>query len=312
MEEQHSHSHSHNHSHSHGSHVQGARLLWVTALNFFITVVQIVGGIFSNSLSLLSDAFHNLGDSSALLIAYIANRVSRKKPDMQKTFGYKRIEILAALFNGVVLIAICLFLFWEAYERFVSPEPIKSGLMLIVATFGLIANAVSIVILQKGKNENLNVKAAYLHLMGDTLSSVAVIAGGIVMWKFGIYWIDPLISVLVGIYIIYHTWSIVKETADILMQGKPENIDIEKIKNEIEKIPEIDNMHHIHVWRLNDTQIHFEAHINLKNNITVEKMMEVKHEVEHLLKEHFNIQHTTLQFGYECCDGDIGIIEPEG
>ncbi len=304
----HSHSHSHGHGHHHHHHhdtanMSSTKLLWVTLLNFSITIVQVIGGILSNSLSLLSDALHNLGDSSAIFIAFLAGKRSRKSPDQQHTFGYKRVEILVALFNAVVLIAICIFLFVEAYERWLNPEPIKGLLMLVVAIFGLLANLISVLVLNKDKEHNLNIKSAYLHLMGDTLSSVAVILGGIAIWQWNIYWIDPVITVLVGIYIIYHTWDVVKQTVDILMQSTPSNINLDEIKQEVEKIEDIDNIHHVHVWRLDDTQVHLEAHVNLKHNIDMEHMMKIREKVEHLLKEHFYINHITLQFGYKCCDG---------
>lgn len=289
------------HTHHHDGDMNTAKLLWVTLLNFSITLVQIVGGIISNSLSLLSDAIHNLGDSSALFIAFLAGKRSRKRPDEGHTFGYKRIEILAALFNAVVLIAICIFLLFEAYKRFINPEPIKGLIMLIVATFGLLANLISVFILHKDKSHNLNVKSAYLHLLGDTLSSVAVIVGGVAIWLWGILWLDPLVTALVSFYIIYHTWHVVKETADILMQVTPKGIEINDIKAVVESIDDIDNIHHVHVWKLNDTQTHLEAHINLKNNVTMKEMMQIRTKVEQLLKEHFNINHITLQIGYECC-----------
>ncbi len=184
--------------------------------------------------------------------------------------------------------------------------------MLVVAVFGLLANLISVIVLNKDKDHNLNVKSAYLHLMGDTLSSVAVIIGGIAIWQWKIFWIDPVITVLVSIYIIYHTWSVVKQTVDILMQSTPENINLDDVKAKVEAIPEIDNMHHVHAWRLDDKQTHLEAHINLQNNIDVKQMMEVKAQVEHLLKEEFNISHITLQFGYDCCNGESFLIHEKG
>lgn len=301
------HHHDHHHHHDTGN-IRGKKLLWVTILNLSITLVQIVGGLISNSLSLLSDALHNLGDSSAIFIALLAGKRSQKSADEHHTFGYKRIEILAALFNAVMLIAICIFLFVEAYERFAEPQPIKGLLMLIVATFGLLANLISVVILNKDKDENLNVKAAYLHLMGDTLSSVAVILGGLAIWQFGIYWIDPLITIFVGVYLIYHTWGVVKQTVDILMQFTPKNIDIALIKIAVEKLETVENIHHLHVWKLNDTQIHLEAHINLTDNVNMIQMMGIKDRVEQLLQQEFNINHITLQMGYECCKGNKQLI----
>lgn len=295
------------HVHGHGE-LQGKNLLWVTLLNLSITVVQIIGGIISNSLSLLSDALHNLGDSSAIFIAFVAGKISRRKPDEKNTFGYGRAEILAALFNSVVLIAICVFLFYEAYKRFLSPEIIKGKLMFFVAVFGLLANLISVFLLHKDKSNNLNVKAAYMHLLGDTFSSLAVIAGGAAVWLWGIYWIDPLVTLFVGLYIIWHTWTIVKETLYILMQSTPRGINLEEIKKEVEKIDGIENIHHVHVWNLNDSRIHFEAHVNLRDNINMKQMMVVRGKAEQLLHEKFGIQHVTLEMGYNCCNGSDKLI----
>lgn len=292
--------------------IRGKKLLWVTVLNLSITIVQIVGGLLSNSLSLLSDALHNLGDSSALFIAFIAGKISRKAPDSRRTFGYKRVEILAALFNAVVLISICIFLFYEAYERFMNPEPIKGKLMFWVAIFGLLANLISVVILNKDKAHNLNVRAAYLHLMGDTLSSVAVILGGVAIWIWGIFWIDPLITVFVGGYIIWHTWGILKETVEILMQATPDNIDLGEIKNEVEKIDKVKNLHHVHIWKLDDTSIHFEGHVEVTENMDLERVAGVRQQVDKILKSRFGIQHITLQMGYRCCDNNQKLIFNEG
>ena len=301
----------HEHYH-HETNLQGKKLLWVALFNFAITVVQIIGGIISNSLSLISDAIHNLGDASAIFIAFLAGKYSRKPANKHRTFGHKRIEILAALFNSVVLIAISIYLFFEAYQRFVTPEPIKGKIMFIVATFGLLANFVSVLILNKEKDHNLNIRAAYLHLLGDTLSSVAVILGGIAIWIYHIYWIDPVITVAVSIFILFHTWGVVKQTVDILMQTTPENIDIDEIKSKVEDLKEIENIHHVHIWKLDDKQIHFEAHISLKNNIDMKKMMEVKEDIEHVLEHHFKIQHITLQMEYNTCTYNNELIKSNG
>lgn len=311
MKHQHQHKEGNHHDyhHHHANDLRGKKLLWVALLNFSITLVQIIGGLISNSLSLLSDALHNLGDSSAIFIAFLAGKRSQKTPDEQHTFGYQRIEILAALFNAVVLISICIFLFFEAYERFIDPQPIKGKIMFVVATFGLLANLISVLVLNKDKDHNLNVKAAYLHLMGDTLSSVAVIIGGIAIWLYDVFWIDPLITVLVGIYIVYHTWGVIKQTVDILMQSTPSDINIKELKQKVESIGEIENIHHVHIWKLDDKQSHLEAHINLKNNINMIEMMQIKEKVESLLKEQFQINHITLQVGYNCCPKDNQLIK---
>ena len=301
--------HSH-HTHHHQASMHGKKLLTVTLLNFFITLVEIIGGLLSNSLSLLSDAVHNLGDTLALFFAFIAHKIGNKKADMQLTFGYKRVEILTAFFNALLLIIICLFLFREAYMRLLHPEPVKGLLMLAVALAGLAANWISVIILQKDKNKNINVKAAYLHLLGDTLSSVAVIAGGIAIWLFNVIWVDPLITILVGLYIIYHTWEVLKDAIGILMQSAPKNMDIQHIISQIKSIPGVKDIHHLHLWQLNEEQIHFEAHINVTQNIDMVHVTNIRHAIEHILLEN-NIRHTTLQIGYNCCDGNEKLIVDE-
>lgn len=302
----------HHHHHTHTENLRGKKLLWVTLLNFSISLVQVAGGIISNSLSLISDAIHNLGDTSAIFIAFLAGKHAAKKPDAQKTFGYKRAEILAALFNGVVLIAICIFLFVEAYKRFVDPQPIKGGIMLTVAVFGLLANLISVLVLQKDKSHNLNIRAAYLHLLGDTLSSVAVIAGGIAILFWQVYWLDPLVTVAVGVYIIYHTWGVVRQTVDILMQATPRHIDLQKIQQSVETLPQVENIHHLHVWQMDDEQIHLEAHLNISHNIPLSDAQAVRHKVETLLKNKFGISHITLQIEYKGCENNDELISRGG
>ena len=211
------HHHHHTHSHHHHHNTEGRNLLFTVVLNFTITIAEFVGGILSNSLALLSDAIHNLSDAIALLITYITVRISKKSSNQRNTFGYKRIQILAALFNSVTLIAICIYLLYEAYLRFFNPEPVKSILMFAVALIGLIANLLSVFLLQKHSKNNLNIKAAYLHLIGDTLSSVAVVIGGVLIYFYQIYWIDPLITVLISLYIIKETYAVLHETYKILM-----------------------------------------------------------------------------------------------
>lgn len=299
------------HKHDHSvdtANLRGKRLLWVVLLNFSITIVEFLGGFLSNSLSLISDAVHNLGDSSALFIAFLAGKHAEKKPDEHKTFGYKRIEIIAAFFNAVVLIAICFYLFFEAYLRFMNPEPIKGMLMLIVAIFGLLANLISVIVLHNDKAHNLNIRAAYLHLLGDTLSSVAVIMGGLAIWLWRIYWIDPLITVFVGLYIVRHTWLIVRQTVDILMQSTPETVNVEDLKEKVEAFPEIENLHHLHVWEMDDEHIHLEAHLNTKEDRRMSEIQLIREQIEKMLKENYGISHVTLQLEYKGCQGKETLI----
>lgn len=292
--------HSHGHHYSH--HVGSDRNLLISIiLNFGITAIQIVGGIVSNSLSLLSDSLHNLGDAVALLLAYIAGKIGKKESTNTRTFGYKRAEIIAALFNSSVLIAICIFLLVEAYHRFINPEPIKGTIMFIVATGGLVANLISVLILNKDKEHSLNIKAAYLHLLGDTFSSFAVILGGIAIVYYEIWWLDPLITALIGIYIIIHTYNVLKQTIDILMHKVPENISVEEIQKKLEQIPQISNIHHVHVWNLTDAKIHYESHVELNEDLRLSNTCAIRDQIEHILQEEFGIDHVTLQFEFKGC-----------
>lgn len=296
--------HSHHH-HDHRHHLHGGsekNLLIATVLNAVITIAEVIGGIISNSLALLSDALHNLSDTIAVFIAYIANRYSKKPSNEKRTFGYKRVQILAALFNAVVLIVISVYLFYEAYLRLLEPEPIKGLIMLIVATIGLIANLAAVLLLRKDSAKNLNIKAAYIHLLSDTLSSVAVIIGGVLIYLYEWYWLDPIITFLIGIYIIKETWSILKETIDILMQGTPKNIDIKKVQHDLESIDRIANIHHLHIWNLDDQSIHFECHVDLNENMDLKSTESIREQIVRLLEERYSINHVTIQFEHKWCD----------
>lgn len=300
---EHSHSHGHGHGHGHGyNDISDKNLLFVTVLNFTITIAEFVGGFISNSLALLSDAVHNLGDTFAIILAYIANKISKRSANERKTFGYKRIEILAALLNAVVLVVIIVFLFKEAWHRLHNPEPIKGLVMFVVATIGLLANLLSVVLLKKDSGRNINIKAAYLHLLGDTISSVAVIIGSVLIYFFKIYWIDPVITVIIGLYILKETFSILKEAVDILMQATPKSVDLPLIKEELEKIEGVDNIHHVHIWNLTDNQIHFECHADVSTDLKISETNAILRDMESILKEKFKITHVTIQFEHYCCD----------
>jgi cobalt-zinc-cadmium efflux system protein len=291
----------HDHHHHHKD-ISGKNLLITSLLNLAITIVEIAGGLISNSLALLSDALHNLGDTSAVFIAYMAHLISRKGRTSKKTFGYKRIEILAALFNAIVLIVITSYLFVEAFRRIRHPEPIKGNVMFVVAVVGLLANILSVLLLKRDSKHNINVRAAYLHLLGDTISSVAVIAGAVFIYFFGWYWIDPLITFIVGLYILKETWVVLKQAVEILMQGTPEDLDLTEVKEALEDLPEIDNIHHVHAWNLNDNEIHFECHVDLNDDIRVSQTEKIKDKIHEILLNKFNITHVTIQYEFNCCD----------
>jgi cobalt-zinc-cadmium efflux system protein len=301
-EKHHHHSHDHGHGHIHSRELKGRNLLFAFVLNLFITVAEVIGGLLSNSIALLSDAVHNLGDTIAVLIAYIANIIGKRNANERKTFGYRRIEILAALINSLVLIAIIFYLFFEAIKRFQSPEPIRGALMFWVALAGLIANLVAVLLLRKDSSHNLNIRSAYLHLLGDTISSVAVIAGSLLIYFFNVTWVDPVITIIIGIYILKESYRVLKQTVDILMQSTPSSINLQEVVKEMAKRKGIGNVHHVHAWQLSDTQIHFECHVDLLEDLPLSKADILRREVEAELFRKFAITHVTIQFEYNCCD----------
>ncbi len=278
------------------------RLIGVLLLNLFITLAELAGGMLANSLALVSDAVHNFGDTLSIFVAWLAGRISDRDPDERKTYGYRRAEILSALLNASVLIVICLFLLSEGWKRLMHPESVKGGLMVWIAVIGLAANFLSILLLKKEKGKSLNIRAAYLHLLGDTLSSVAVVAGGILILFFRIYWIDPVLTLFISLYILKETYEVLRQTVDILMQGTPRDLDLNRVQQVLEQIEGIDNIHHVHAWNLSDREVHFECHVDLAEDIRVSESEKILNEVTEILREQFGISHVTLQFEYNCCE----------
>jgi len=279
------------------------RLVISAVLNATTTVVQIIGGIFSGSLSLISDALHNFSDTVALVISLFAVRLAKRKNTEAQTFGYKRAEILAALFNACALVVVSIFLFKEAIVRFSHPHPINSVLMLSVASVGLIANIVSVFLLKAHAHEDLNIRAAYVHLFSDFLSSIAVIIGAIAILVSKAYWIDPSLTILIGIYVLREGYKIIEESTHILMQHVPKGINLKEIQVRIEGIEGIKDIHHAHLWAVTERDIHFEAHINVSRDMQVSETCLLIKQVEETLKKHFAITHVTLQIEFDSCKG---------
>ncbi|MBF0208486.1 MAG: cation transporter [Oligoflexia bacterium] len=305
------HDHKNSSGHSHDiSNLSGKKIFWVTVLNAVITIAEFVGGLISGSLALMSDSLHNLSDTIAIALSYFANRISNKPKNIRKTFGYKRAEILAAFINSGILVGISIMLIFEAYKRFNTPEIINGNLMIIVALIGLVANFISVYLLEKDSHENLNIKSSYLHLVSDTVSSVGVVIGGIVIKIWNIVWIDPLITILISIYILKETWHILKKTVDILMQASP-LIEYDNIKAAVEKIDGVENIHHIHAWMMNEKTIYFEAHLDM-NDMKISEAERIYDKIEHLLKEHYGIDHITLQAEVNRCTDKNFIRESIG
>lgn len=302
----HNHKHKHNHINTSLFESTKGRLLFTIVLNFIITIAQIIGGILSGSLALISDALHNLSDGVSIIISYIALKLKSRDNSPKHTFGLKRAEILAALINSAVLIAICIYLFYEAIVRFMNPVEIKAGLMSIIAFIGLLANVLAVLLLRRDSKKSMNIRSAYLHLIGDTVSSVAVIIGGAAILLWQINWIDPLLTIIIGIYIIKESYSLLAEAIHVLMEGAPANIDIEEIKKEVELFKEVENIHHIHLWMVGDNDVHLEAHINI-NDMMISESDVLRQRIETALQNKFGIAHITLQFECNQCN-DTGIL----
>lgn len=304
--------HTHVHSHPEGRDgVKGKNLLIAMVLKVALTIAEALGGWLSGSLSLLSDALHNLNDVLSIVISYFAVKMAEKEHDKKNTFGYRRATIIAAVINATLLIIMSLFLFREAYFKFLQPEKINALLVIVIAAIGIILNAVAVYLLHKNSGDDLNMRAVYLHFLSDALSSVGVMVGGMVIYYFEAYWIDPLLTVLIGLYILKESYEIVKESTNILMQGTPKTVDIDEIAEELEKLDEIKNIHHVHIWALDEHTLFFEAHVNLQNDILVSELSAVYEKLEQLLKGHFGVTHLTIQFEYNCCEDAGRVLDKE-
>jgi len=284
--------------HHHHHEVKGGRLFLTIILNIIITLAQIIGGIYSGSLALLSDALHNFSDVITLIVTYVTNRMARRSPTHTKTFGYKRAEILAAFFDAAVLIGIGFFLIVEAVQKFINPEPVGTLIVIALGLLSIVLNTASVLLIKDDSKHNINVRSAYLHLLTDVMTSFAVVFGGVAMYYFEFYWIDPLVSVLIALYLIYAAFDILKESTGILMQFTPQHIDIIAIEKMVNAYPELQNIHHIHLWQLNDHEVFFEAHIDFRENLSLKEVMGVCTQIEAKIKNAFDITHVTLQSEY--------------
>ena len=287
-----SHSHTHNHSHN---DLKGRNLFISILLNILITASQVIGGVVSGSLALLSDALHNFSDVLSLAVSYIANKLSKKEASIHRTFGYKRAEILAAFINASTLIIVAVLLIIEAIKRFQNPKEIESNLVIWLSLLGIIANGLSVLLLKKDSEANMNMKSAYLHLLTDMMASVAVLIGGLLMKYFQIYWIDSILTLVIALYLIWMGYDLLKDSTKVLMLFTPDTIPIKKIVEEINNFDAIKNIHHIHVWQLNEEEIHLEAHIDFNKNITISEFDVILHKIEDLVFHKYDINHVNIQ-----------------
>lgn len=287
--------HDHNHVHIHKHDVGGKSLLFSIVLNVIITMAQVIGGIVSGSLSLLSDALHNFSDVLSLVFSYVAHKLSRRKASLTQTFGYKRAEIMAAFINAATLIIVAVYLIFEAIHRFSNPQIIGSGLVIWLSLLGIAANGLSAFMLKNDAAKSINMRSAYIHLFTDTLASVAVLIGGLLMKFFGWFWVDSLMTLIIALYLVIVGYDLLKTSTQMLMLFTPVHIDIKEIVREVHKIPGVNKLHHIHVWHLNDEELHLEAHLDCKEDIKLSEFNELLHEVEWVLFNKFHINHINIQ-----------------
>ncbi len=297
-------------SHNHAHHeVKGKNLLFSIVLNIVITVAQFIGGILSGSLALISDALHNFSDVLSLIFSYIATVLSKKKASLNQTFGYKRAEIIAAFVNSISLMIVAIYLIFEAAQRFMNPEPIKSNLVIWLSLLGIVANGLSALLIKKDAEKNLNMKSAYIHLFTDMMASLAVLIGGILMKYYQIYWIDSVLTFAIAIYLIYIGYDLLIESTRILMLFTPSNIDIKEIVREVHKISGVNKLHHIHVWYLNEHELHLEAHLDCSEDLKLSEFNILVDKIELVLFEKFQINHTNIQPEYQKLDSKDFIVQ---
>ena len=296
-----SHGHRHEHPHVHAQ-VEGKNLVISILLNVLITLAQVIRGLLSGSLSLLSDALHNFSDVLSLFVSYVANVLSNKEASLGKTFGYKRAEIIAAFVNSATLIVVAIILIKEAVERFIHPQEVESHLVIWLSLLGILANGFSVFLIKKDADSNMNMKSAYLHLLTDMMASVAVLAGGLLMKFYAVYWVDPALTLVIALYLIYMGYSLLKDSTKVLMLFTPNQININSIVEVIGKIEPIDNVHHLHLWQLNENQIHLEAHVDFTEDITLSRFDSILEQIHEELYHNFGINHVNIQPEFGRCD----------
>lgn len=278
------------------------------AMNLVIPVIQIYGGIVSGSMALISDAVHNLSDFTAVLISYIALKVGGKSPDIKQTFGYRRLEVFAAVFNVALLLGAGFYIAVESWGRFQNPQPIKGQWVIWIAAIAFLANMASTGLLHAGAKENLNMRGAFLHMLTDALMSLGIVVLGIVWLYKPWYWLDPVFSWLIVAIIVYSSWAILKEAFLIFMNATPPGIDIAAIRKEIEAIDGVKEIHHLHIWNLSSESMALAVHI-LTEDRMLSEVDGIAAAIRDMLLCKFNIDHPVLQFetkhyeeaGLFCC-----------
>ncbi|NEV92980.1 cation transporter [Psychroflexus sp. YR1-1] len=296
-------------SHSHSHQKSQKNLLFSIVLNILITASQVVGGFISGSLALLSDALHNFTDVVSLVISYVASKFSAKSATSGKTFGYKRAEIMAAFVNSSSLILIAIILIKESVVHFFNPRTINSDLVIWLSALAILGNGLSVLLLLKDRKTNMNLSSAYFHLLTDMLASLAVFAGGLLMKFYGIYWIDSVLTFSIAVYLIFVGIKLFKRSFNVLMLYTPSHIEIEDIVTKINALPLVKNMHHVHIWQLNEIELHLEAEIDFEEDISLSKFDKLLVEIEEILLREYGINHITIQPEFNKSDNKNIIVQ---
>lgn len=289
----------HGHDHTAGANAKMLTIALLLTGTFLVT--EVVGAFVFNSLALLSDAGHMLTDVAALVIALMAIRIGQKAPDDKRTFGYRRVEILAAAFNAIMLFAVAIYVLVEAAERFREPEPVGSTGMLIVAVLGLVVNLIAMRLLLAGKDQSLNVKGAYLEVWADMLGSIGVIAGALLIRFTGWTLVDPIVAVGIGLWVLPRTWILLKDTTNVLLEGVPGGLRLGDIRGAIAEVPGVGGVHDLHVWSMASDDVSLTAHIEIANAADGDR---IRAAVRSTLVDRFEIEHVTIQTEAEPCAND--------
>lgn len=287
------------HSHTE-TRTSDRRLVLTLGLNLLITVAELIGGILSASLALISDALHNFSDAASIGITLGSRRISRKDADEQRTFGYSRAEVISGFVNLITLILISLYLVVEAIIRIIHPVPINGMVMFLVAGIGLVANAASVLLLHKGSNENINLRSTYIHLLSDAFSSLGVIIAGILIVEFQLYIVDTILTLLIASYILAESIPMLREIIHILMESSPHELKIENVIAKLDRLNGVCDIHHVHIWKLDEYRVLLEAHVRIEKQ-DLSRLEQIKGSIKRTLSQSFGISHSTLEFEFEDC-----------
>lgn len=299
--------HTHSHSHSHFGDIANQttkRLALSLLLTAVFVVVEIVAGIFGNSLALLTDAAHNFTDVIALGLSWYALRIAAKPANSGKTFGYHRVGILVALINSTTLILIAIGIFYEAWQRLLTPPEVDSTILIGVGAVAFLINAGTAWLVQKGSEHDLNLRSAFLHLMGDVLSTLGAVIAGVVIAFTDWNWLDPLVSILIGGFILYNAWNVLRQTIHILLESTPENIDMTEMVTNLRSVDGVRDIHDLHVWSISENLRMLSAHVVI-DNISIGEGVSIQQNINELLAHNYNIQHATLQLECEGCANNL-------